>query len=129
RHRLADLHEQSEPRGDIERGVTAIFVDRPAFDMLHDEERAAVRRGPAVDQPRDERVLETGEDLTLVAEAAEHFVGVHTAAHDFDRDEFPVLIVIALGEIYRSHAARARFPNESGPTKATPARRQPARAP
>ena len=47
----------------------AILGERLAFHVLHHEVRHAVRRGAAVDQPRDVRVFEMREYLPLVAEA------------------------------------------------------------
>ena len=61
--------------------------------------------GPAVDQTCDVGVLEPGENLALVPEAAEHFIGVHSAPDDFDRHPLLVLIVVALRQVHRAHAA------------------------
>ena len=41
-----------------------------ALDVLHDEVGAAVVGGAAVEEPGDVGVVEAGEDLPLVAEAA-----------------------------------------------------------
>ena len=52
-------------------------------------------------------MLEGGEDLPLVAEAAQDLVGVHAALDDLERDALLELLVRALGQIDHAHAAAA----------------------
>ena len=69
-HRVADLAEQLEPRVDVQRALVAEAVDRRALHVLHHEVRTPVGSHAAVEQPRDAGVLERGEDLPLLLEAA-----------------------------------------------------------
>ena len=59
--------EQRDPLAERE-ALLAVRGDRDALDVLHDEVGHAVLRA-AVEQPRDVRVLEPGEDLPLETEA------------------------------------------------------------
>src|SRR5690606_17035046 len=47
------------------------------------------------------------EDLPLVTEAAQHLVRVHAAFDDLERDAPVELLVRALGQVDRAHAAAA----------------------
>src|SRR5258708_31412478 len=51
----------------------------------HDEERAAVRGGAAVQEPGDVRVLQARQDLALAQEAGQDVVGVEPAFENLDR--------------------------------------------
>ena len=56
--RGADLAEELQPLGDVERSAVAVLVDRLPFDVLHHEVRQAVLGRAAVEQARDVRVIE-----------------------------------------------------------------------
>src|SRR5207248_2140143 len=71
------------------------------------KERTAVRRGSTVEEARNIRMLETGQDLALMAKPAQHFGGIHTMLDDFDGNELVELIVVALGQVHRAHTAAA----------------------
>ena len=57
-------------RADVSRPRDSQSVhELAAVHVLHDEVRKAVARRAAVEQPRDVRMRQAGEDLPLVAEA------------------------------------------------------------
>ena len=112
-HRRADLPEQLQPRGGIEPARLAVLHDGLALDVLHGEVRQTVGRRPAVEEAGDVRVLEAGEDLTLVAEAADDGIGVHAAFEDLDGDALLVRVVAADGQIDRPHAATSQLATQT----------------
>ena len=57
--------------------------------------------------------LEAGEDLALVAEAAEDGVGVHPALDQLDRDALLKRVVCPLGEIDGAHAAASDLADDA----------------
>ena len=82
-----------------------ILNNRRALDILHDEVRQIAGGRTAVQQPRDVRMIEIGENLTLVTKTLHHEISVHAALDEFYRHPFSELLVGALGEIDRAHAA------------------------
>ncbi len=52
-------------------------------------------------------MFETGQNLALMAEAAQDLFGIHAAFDHFDGNEFVELIVVALRQVHRAHAAAA----------------------
>ena len=95
----------------------AVVDDRLPFDVLHGEVRPAVRRAAAVEQAGDVRMLEAGENLPLVPEAADDAVGVHAALEDLDRHALLERIVVADAKIDGAHAAMTDLANEAVRTK------------
>jgi hypothetical protein len=93
--------------------VIAVAIDRHALDVLHDEVRKPVGRRPAIEQARDVRMIEVGENLALVAEATQYRLSIHPALDDFDRDGLLVLGVGANREVCSAHPAPAQFANEA----------------
>src|SRR5688572_27560550 len=81
----AGLAKELKPVGYRQRVLVAILVDRQALDVLHDEIRQAVLSGVAIEQACDVRMIETGEDLPLVAETAQHGFRIHAALDELDR--------------------------------------------
>ena len=89
----AHLAEQGEPLGDGEVPLGAEVVDGRALDVVHDEVGQPLLGGPAVEQPCDVRMVEGGQDLTLVAEAPHDVVRVPPELDDLERDLFLVIVV------------------------------------
>ena len=54
-------------------------------------------------------MIEVRENLPLITETREHRVGVHAAFDHLDGYMFPVLVVIAGGQVNRAHPAAANF--------------------
>ena len=109
----ADVTKELQARGGVEPVRVAVVDDRLAFDVLHREVRPAVRRAATVEQARDERMLEAGENLPLVAEAADDAVGVHAALEHLDRHALLERIIVADAEIHGAHAAMADLANQA----------------
>ena len=59
------------------------------------------------------RVLEAGQDLTLVAEAADDAFARVAAIEDLDGDAFLKHVIAANGEIHRAHAAAPDFTDQA----------------
>ena len=64
-HGPADVEEEAQALPDAEAFLGAQYRERPALDVLHDEVRAAVRRGAAVEKAGDVGMLQVREDLSL----------------------------------------------------------------
>ena len=81
-------------------------VDRLAVDVLHHEERLAVRDVPGVEKAGDVRVRDAGENLPLLQEALA-LGGAGARRQQLDGDALPHFAVHALGDVDRAHAAAA----------------------
>ena len=112
-HRCADFREHLESRRGVQAARLAVLVDRLPLDELHREVGQAVGRGAAVEQAADVGMVEAGEYLALVAEAADDRVGVHAALEHFERDAFLEGVVAADGKVDGAHAAASQFPDEA----------------
>ena len=64
-HRLGHDLEESYPRRHVESVLVAVDVEAPPFDQLHGRERPSVLGDAAVEELRDIRVTERGDDLAL----------------------------------------------------------------
>lgn len=104
---VADLQEEVEALGGVEAFLVAPFVDRESIDVLHDDVRAAVVGGAAIEEAGNIGVIEGGDNLPFAAEALEDAVRLHAAVDDFDGDLFVVGFVGAVGEINGTHATAA----------------------
>src|SRR5580692_963850 len=106
-HGRADRREEFETFGNWQVARIAIFGDGLAFDQLHYKVRDALFSRAAVEQARDVGVIQSGENLSLILEAADDEIGVLAGAHQLDRNLFAVLIVGANGTINFAHTASA----------------------
>ena len=99
------LHE-GESRGDVERALVAIEIERAAVDVLHREPGKVGGSDAAVEQARDVRVRERRENAALLEEAAdEQRIVLAAATHELERGRLRELPVCALGEEDLAHAA------------------------
>ena len=112
-NRGADVPEELQARGGVEPVRVAVVDDRLSFDVFHGEVRPAVRRAAAVEKAGDERVLEAGENLTFVPEAADDAVGVHAALEHLDRDALLERVIVADAKIHGAHAAVTDLSNQA----------------
>ena len=104
---VADLPEEAQAFVDGRVPLVAEAVDGQPLDVLHDEVGEPVLGRPAVEQARDVWVVQGGENLALVAEAAEDEVRVHPALDELDGDAAAELAVVALGHVDGAHPAAA----------------------
>lgn len=81
-----------------------VFEQALALDQLHHQERLAVERGAAVEEPRDRWVIESGQDLPLAEEALPSCLG-RQAAKQLQRHPSIEATVGPLGQIDDAHPA------------------------
>src|SRR5438067_1057246 len=75
------------------------------FYILHDEVRQTVFRCASVKKTRDVGMIQRGQNLSFVAEAAHYEIRVHAALYQLDCDALLKLVVGAHGQKDRTHAA------------------------
>ena len=80
-------------------------VDRYAVHVFHHQEGPAIRRGSAIQEPRDVGMFQAGQDLPLLAQARDHD-GV-AVLDDFDRHQFREFVIGPHGLIHDPHSAGA----------------------
>ena len=102
-----DLAQEREARAQGEAVGGGVGGDGDAVDVLHDEVRLAVGGDAAVEQGGDVPVVEVGEDLAFVAEAADGEVALVAAAEELEGDAFLELVVGADPLVDGPHAADA----------------------
>ncbi len=112
-HGFANLEKERQAALDRRRRGVAEGGDRFAGDVLHDEVGVARRGAPAVEQPGDVRMLQTGEDLALLFKATPHLAAVTAAADDLDRRLLAELAVGALGEVDGAHPSAPQLAHDS----------------
>jgi hypothetical protein len=101
---LCDLEQEAQPVMHGEPMVVRPLGDRLTFHEFRDQVRPTVIGGPAVEQPRDVRVHQPGQDLALRDEPADELVGVEAPAEDLERDALLEGPVRALGLVNGGHA-------------------------
>ncbi len=69
-HRGAHLYEQLEPFPNEQGAAVAIRVDGYSVDELHDQVRSAILEFTAVDQARNRRIVQGGENVPLAVQPA-----------------------------------------------------------
>jgi hypothetical protein len=84
-----------------------VDVDARALDVLHHQERPAVRAGAPVEERHDSRMLEAGQDLPLLPEAGDHRLGGHLAPDELEGHDLLEVIVVSHRSIDVAHAALA----------------------
>ena len=104
-HRVTHLPEQANRRFEVGSLLPAVLVDRYAVDVFHDEKRHVVIGGTSIEQHRDVRMLEIGQDLTFSHETAPEVIGCELGHQELDGDLLLELLVGPAGEIYETHAA------------------------
>src|SRR5690606_13435855 len=95
---------QPDPRAFVEPVDSAVRVDRHTFHVLHGQPGSPIGNRAPVDQMRDVRMPDSGQDATFRAEPRQEMIGVEAPAKDLDRDLLPEVSVRALGQVYGAHA-------------------------
>ncbi len=103
--------------------MIAVFIDRLAFDKLHDEVRQSVISRAAIKQSRNIRVMERGENLPFVSESPHNEFSIHPALDHLERDLFAVLVG-AFGQVNRAHPAAPDFAHNLVMTEAAACHRR-----
>lgn len=106
-HGGADLPKKLQAFAHVELLLLAILIQRQPFDVFHHEVRSPVFGCAAVEQTRDVRMVQIGQNLPFVLEAALQFFAA--GAHQLDGDLLLELIVSAFGQPDRAHSAVRDF--------------------
>src|ERR1017187_3853617 len=107
RHRLAHLEEQAAAILDGNASVAAPVVDAETLHIIHHQERASFRRGAAIDQTRDVRMVQARQNLAFMPEPEEQFRRVHTGSDELEGGLLLKLGVVADRQVDDAHAAAA----------------------
>ena len=101
--------------GGVQFFLVAPGIDANSFDVFHDDIRATVFSGAAVEEAGYVGMIEGSDDLAFATEALDDAIRFDALVDDFDGDEFVVGFVGAGGEIDGSHAtASEEFLNGIG---------------
>ena len=79
----------------LSRTCIAVLGNPGALDIFHDDIRAAVFGGTAIQEPGDIGMLEMRQRLPLATEAMQDKVGVHAGMDQLHGDIGLILIVVA----------------------------------
>ena len=112
-HRGADSAEQPQALRNRQRLSIAVLGDRSAIDVLHDEERSAIRQRARIQQSRDVRVLERGEDLLFQLEPLQRGLAGDFVPQHLDRDGLARRL--AFRQVDLAHSAHADAPDDLKP--------------
>src|SRR5262245_195845 len=123
RHRRANIEKERENLSGGKPRFAAILRDAPSRHVLHDDVGQTFGGGAAVKQPGDIRMIQAGENLPFAPETLQDKVGVHAGRYQLDRGFYLVLVIVALGQVHRAHAAAADLANQ--PVGADPFRSAP----
>ncbi len=124
--RIEHRVEQFQAIVQVRRVVRGVVEQVEAVDVFEREPRLAFGGLAAVEQARDVRVVQAGQDLPFLAQAAQA-VGGRKAAQQLDRHALVEAAVDALGEEHRAHAAGTEFADQPVRTEAVAVRRRQAR--
>ncbi len=108
-HGGADRSKQFETFGNRQSTGIAVLVDGCAVDQFHDQIGHSIVGGATIEQAGDVGMVETGQDLALVAEALQDELVVEAATHQLDGNLMLELAIDADGAVDLSHAAAADF--------------------
>src|SRR5205085_8896123 len=81
-----------------ERLRVAVVMYLLAFHILHDEVRQTVFRCASVKKTRDVGMIQRGQNLSFVAEAAHYEIRIHAALYQLDCDALLKLVIGAHGQ-------------------------------
>ena len=104
---FADLQHQAAAGLDGEFAGVAPVVDRLSRHILHHQKGPARGIRSAVDKAGDVRMIEAGQDLALMAEAADQFRRLHAILHQLEGRLLLKLVVGANRQVDHAHAAAA----------------------
>src|SRR4051812_49604399 len=90
-----------------------ISVDGLPFHVFHDEVGKPVAGAAAIEEPRNVRMIEAGQDLSFVSEVSQHGVSIHSALDYLYRNALLELRVSALRQIDCAHTATAYLANHA----------------
>ena len=120
RHGRAHGAKQLQACRHVELVPVAVDINRLARDVLHHEVGQALFGASAVEQACDIGVVQGGQDLALLLEAAQHFLTAGLRAHNLESDLLAEGVVGAHGQVDGSHTALADFAEDLVGTDASP---------
>ena len=104
-HRIANLQKKGKSFTNRQRASVAIRGERLALDVLHHEVRLSILRDPAVQERRDVRMRQVGENLSFAPEASLRRIARGLCAEQFDGDAFAILVISTRCFVHRAHAS------------------------
>ena len=107
-----DLHDQCDPGAHVEVVRRGVFRDRHAIHEFHRVPGHGLVRHAAVDEARDRRMRQLGQDAPLLHEATLAVVSMEATPQQFERDLLPEAGLFALGQPDLAHAALAERARE-----------------
>ena len=111
-HSRAHLAEKLDSLGRLKVVAVAKGPQWFALYILHHEEGQAIVARPAIEQPRDIRMVELGQNLALIAEPAQNVLRIEATPDQFERDLLSVFIVGARREIDGAQSTPANFTDD-----------------
>src|SRR5437762_1378172 len=112
--RLTDFDDQTDASRNVRLHSIAVVVNGGTGDVFHDIEGPPVGCVAAVENPRDVRMIESRENLTLLLESLDD-TGIGRAGdipNHLDRDDLPEHVVVSQRQIDDPHSSTTKFPND-----------------
>ena len=103
-HGIAHREEQFQNRLRRQRMLATIAVNGQAIDILHHQIGPPLRRGAAIEQPRDMRVRQGRQDLPFLGEEFKR-LGGGQAVQQLDGGALVEMPVVAFRKKYAAHTA------------------------
>ena len=125
---LQHIEEQAETGLDSQRMFAAVTVDAEAVHVLEHEVRLARRRHSRIDEVRDVRVGEPGENVALAPEPLFAGAPQQREVQQLDRRAPFEAAVAALGQPHAAHAALTDPRDQAVRTEGLPLQRRQRRA-
>ena len=106
----AHVAEQAQALAVGQPPAVAVLIDGLPLDGLEHEVGQTILGGTTVVQLGDVGMIQGGEDLPLVAEAAQDVLGVHAALEDLDGHLTLEVGVVAVRQVHGAHTSLAEAP-------------------
>jgi hypothetical protein len=107
-HRRANTQEKAKALPNAQLPLAAVFSDPHAIDIFHDDVGQILADGASIQQPRDVRVIQAGQNLPFAPETLKNETGVHAGRDKLYRDIHVILLIVALAQVDGAHST---FPN------------------
>ena len=85
--------------------AVTVLIDRSTRDIIHDQVGQTLFRGAAIQQLNDVRMVQLGEGLSLIAEAAQQVIAVQLRQQNLDGHLLLILFIGSGSQINGGHAA------------------------
>src|ERR1035438_8509107 len=108
-YRGAGFQKEADAIGNRQKPLVTVLVESLPVHILHHQVRIARAAEAAVQQSRDIRMIEAGQDLAFGAKALGEEPRTQVGTDHFDRDLLLKFAVRAVRQVDRSHAALPEF--------------------